>query len=313
MTKTKIFLFICVLTCLSTTAQKKLKFKDLPDMQNARAGITTAADKNSIYVSCGFGHRAYGTSVIEKFDIKNNVWTVLTNSLAAKRYCSSIIIGNNLYVLNGQNEKAYNNKVEVVSLTDGSITFAKENPLPRRIGGAASWNGSIYVFGGAISTDTSKKNPKHVYTNKLYKFDTSTQEWKELANMPEAKETQGEIIEGKLYVIGGFNGKVSNRVDMYDINTNTWTDFGTIPDSLSAHVLVAHGNKIFIVGDYTKLTTVACYDVSTKTYTRFDNNMIKRRHAGIEIVDGKLYIMGGNQAADNKTLLTSFQVTNLPD
>jgi N-acetylneuraminic acid mutarotase len=313
MAKKTILLFILFITYLTTTAQTKLKFKDMPDMPTARAGISTTSDKNSIYVTCGFAARSYGTSMIEKYDIKNNIWTVLTNSLAPKRYCSSVIIGNNLYVFNGQDEKAYNNKVEVVNLNNGSITFTKDNPLPRRIGGAAAWNGSIYVFGGAISTEINKGFPKHVYTNKLYKFDTSTQEWEELASMPEAKETQGEIINGKLYVIGGFNGKVSNRVNMYDIYTNTWTDLGTIPDSLSAHALVSSGNKIYIVGDYTKLTTVACYDVSTRTYTRFDNNMVKRRHAGIEIVDGKLYVMGGNQAADNKTLLNSFQITNLPE
>ena len=312
MKKRNVLLLSFTLLSILVNAQKSQKFKNLTDMGVARAGIATATDGNFIYVSCGFARSSYGTSMVEKYDIQNDSWSVLTNSLGAKRYASSVVVGNNLYVLNGTNRHAFNNKVEVVNLSNGSITNAAENPLPRRIGGIAAWNGCIYVFGGAIRADTLNGVIKHRYTDKLYKFDTSTQIWKELASMPEAKETQGEIINGKLYVLGGYSGKkVSNRIDVYDLNDDTWTSLGTLPDSLSAHATAAVGSKIYIVGDYTKLTTLACYDVSLHTYTTLKNNMIGRRHAGAEIVKDKLYIMGGNQASDNNTLLTGLQVTNL--
>ena len=54
-------------------------------------------------------------------------------------------------------------------------------------------NGELYVFGGA----KTYKKPKR-YSNKLHKYDPIANEWIELANMPEAKETKGVFIDGKL-------------------------------------------------------------------------------------------------------------------
>ena len=36
----------------------------------------------------------------------------------------------------------------------------------------------------------------------------------------EAKETSGRIIDGVLYVFGGYNGSESKRIDAYDIQNN---------------------------------------------------------------------------------------------
>ena len=62
-----------------------------------------------------------------------------------------------------------------------------------------------------------------MYSNRLYCFDHSSKRWIKLAPMPEAKEAKGVMVEGKLYVIGGNTGKPSNRIDMYNTETNTWT------------------------------------------------------------------------------------------
>ena len=58
--------------------------------------------------------------------------------------------------------------------------------------GSSVWNGKIYSFGGSISGG---------YSNKLYVYDPILQTWTALADMPQAKQAKGEIINGKLYVI----------------------------------------------------------------------------------------------------------------
>lgn len=300
------FLALCTYSCKKDESElTTLTFQDLANMSKARGAIAYASDNNRIYVSNGLSSTSQYTTEIEKYDIANNAWSVFSHSQVAKRFSTSVIVGNNLYIFGGNtsNGDAYNNKMEVVDLSNGSITFTTDNPVPAHVCGAATWNGSIYVFGGSIGSN--------IFSSKLYKFDTATSVWTELASMPESKETKGAIVNGKLYVFGGYNGAVSNRIDMYDIQTNVWISLGTMPDNVSGNAIAVNGNKIFIVGDYTNETYLASYDVNTGAFKVLQSNMIARRHAGAAVINGRLYVMGGNQSSSILSCLSSLQMAPL--
>ena len=106
-----------------------------------------------------------------------------------------------------------NGNFEKISLLDGSIEFLSENPQPSRAAGISTWQNKIYSFGGSI--------PPPNYSNKLYEFDPESDNWAEIAEIPFAGETKGEIIDGKLYIFGGFNGTVSDRIDIYSASKKT--------------------------------------------------------------------------------------------
>lgn len=103
--------------------------------------------------------------------------------------------------------------MEVINLTTGVVTLVADNPNPAKSGGVSVWNNEIYSFGGRIGSST--------YTNRMFKYNAVNNTWFELMQMPVSLETKGEIVSGKLYVFGGFNGLISNRIDIYDIATNT--------------------------------------------------------------------------------------------
>lgn len=308
------FLFFITITKAQTT----LNFTNLADMPTARGAITSAGDTNYFYVSDGFSLKTKYTGIVEKYNIAKNKWSELTSSLIPKQFASSVIAGNNLYVFNGDlSDGTINNKVEVVDLKNGSISYSTDNPLPARSAGVAVWNGNIYVFGGGITPKADmRKDAEHpsspAYSNMLYKFDTSSKKWTALASMTEAKETKGEIINGKLYVMGGYSGKVSRRIDVYDIETDKWTSLSPMPQGISANALAVNGSKIFIVFDYTNQTYLGSYDVASGEYAVLQqSNMIARRHGGAHIVNGKLYIMGGNTSNLLNSCLASLQVADL--
>ena len=299
----KLLLFIMMnLLAVSFTQAQILNFQNLDSMNLRRGAITCAHKNNYIYVSNGYSSDSAFTKEIERYNIANDSWSVFTNSLVAKRYASSAIVGNSLYIFNGITSNGINNKMEVVDLTTGVVTYLINNPTPAYSSGVAVWDNDIYVFGGTSSSG---------YSDSLYKFNTISQTWTQLANMPEGKETKGEIINGKLYVLGGYKGKNSNRIDMYDINTNTWTNLGFMSDSISGHATAVNGNTIYLIGDYTNLNHVASYDINTNVYTVFQNNMIGRRHAGAAVVNSKLYVMGGNQTSAISSSISSLQVTDI--
>jgi len=284
-----------------------LTFQDLAEMNLARGGFAYSSDNDNIYVSNGFSKESQYTTEIEKYCVATDTWTVFAQSLVPKKYSTSAIVGNYLYIFGGKTDKdASNEKTEVVDLSNGNIKYTTNNPSPADICGAATWDESIYVFGGSESNPFEFASWSR-YSDKLYQFDTSTSTWTELASMPECKETKGAIVNGKLYVFGGYNGYVSNRIDMYDIKTNVWKRLGKMPKGVSANAIAADGTTIFIAGDYKNENFLASYEVNTGVFNVIQSNMKSRRHAGAAVINGKLYVMGGI----HDSILSSLQMASL--
>jgi N-acetylneuraminic acid mutarotase len=286
-------------------AQTTLNFSNLSGMEVPKGAIESATDGSYLYVVNGFSPFKLFTSQALKYDIVNDYWSEITNRLIPKQFPSCEVIGENLYVFNGTTSSGgYNKKMEIVNLKDGSVTLSTDNPVPARLSGSSVWKGNIYVFGGKVDSVS--------YSNKLYKYDPLIQKWTELANMPEAKQTKGEIIDGKLYVLGGYNGTPLDGIDRYDIQKNEWTRMIKIPKPLSANSVTFSGSKIYTVFDFADQINIGDYDILTNKFEVLKQiGMIGRRHAGAQIVKGKLYIMGGNTSSLMNSALYSLQVANI--
>ncbi len=282
---------------------KYLSLQDMASMNVGRSAITCSFYGSSIYVCNGYTSNDGFSGEIEKYDLTTNTWSIFVNNSTPKRYASSAIVNGKLYIFNGlTNTMEHNHKVEVIDLGNGEITYTTDNPNPIEKAGVAVWDKKIYAFGGSYNEGQ--------YSDKLFAFDTETKEWTELAKMPEAKETKGEIIDGKLYVIGGYNGEVSKRIDVYDIQTNTWSWLFNLQQNVSANATAIIKNEIWIAGDFTDLTLLACFDTQKKTFEIIHSNLLGRRHSSAVIIGEKIYVMGGRQNSPN-TFLTSLQMADL--
>lgn len=122
-------------------------------------------------------------------------------------------------------------------------------------------------------------------------------------------ETKGEIVNGKLYVIGGFNGTVSNRIDVYNISTGMWESNFTMPNGISAHATALIGSKIYLVGDFTNLTSLAYFDTDDNSFQNLTSNLNERRHCAAEGVGGNLFAIGGNTMSSIQSSISSVQKT----
>ncbi len=306
--KLKVFLILIFFWTIETNAQTNVLFQDLANMNFQRGLISSTSNDNFLFVCHGFSPTVSYTTEIEKYDILNNQWSIFTNSTIGKRWPSSEIIGSYLYLFNGSiphttSSPAYNDKLEKIDLQTGSITFLANNPYPVRSAGNCVWNNEIYFFGGRGANG---------YSNKLVKYNVANDQWSVLSDMPIAKETRGEVVNGKIYVIGGWNDSVSNSIDVYDIQTDSWQHLLDMPNGVSAHSTAVHDNKVWIVGDYTNQTSIGYYDIAQNVYVScVSQNMIGRRHFGAEVVGNRLYIMGGNQTPSASSALNSLQFAEL--
>jgi N-acetylneuraminic acid mutarotase len=283
-----------------------LMFSKLADMPDGLIFAGSVSDGENIY--CINGIRPYtaqfpSTGVL-RYEPKTDQWSVLTNKLTPKiqtmvAYVPSMC---KIYVMGGTIVGARTNSlfrgIETVDVNTGEVERLKiTNPLATTYGGAAVWNNNIYLFGG------SRLNGMGV--SSFYKFDTSTQQFTELADMPEYVQTTGAIVNGVLYTFGGFNPVQhynSTQISAYNIKTNTWTKAGTLPETLSANAIATYGKLIFIVGNYSDLRFLGYYDTETQQFTKLNSNMLGRRHAGAGIASNQLIIFGGNTTTTGMAL-----------
>lgn len=265
-------------------------------------GMATTTDGKYIYAFNGSEPTRISASAL-RYNPESKQWERWLENLIPKRYANAEFVAgqNKIYVFNGERKSKDRNVVEVIG-ADGTVAQSSvKNPSPSRYAGSAVWENKIYVFGG--STANEKK-----YSKQLSVFDPADSSWKQLAEMPEGKETDGEIVDGILYVIGGWDGKASSkRIDAYDIKTGKWSAVGVLPFGISAHRLRTSGEKIWIAGSYNDKDTIAVFDPTTREITVYTSNYKPRRHVGLEILNGEMLVFGGNQATRDSHL-TDLQI-----
>ena len=301
--KTKL-LFLSFLGSLLTQAQT-LQFKNLANMSVGRGAATSVIVDDNIYVSNGYQDKGGNANYIEKYNITDNKWSVLNPSLLSKKFANSETYNNKIYIFNGWG----NSHLEIVDLETNKVTKGAVNRSYTGNAGSAIHNGKIYVFGGSGLNGVATT----VFSNRFQYYDIASDTWHPLPNMPTARETKGKIVNDKLYVIGGFNGTSSRLINIYDINTNRWTDQITMPAGISGHSLAVSGDKIFIAGGYNNQTFLAYFDTTTNKFHQLSSNMIPRRHAVAEVYNNKLYIIGGSTTSVTKSAIKSIQVADISE
>ena len=68
--------------------------------------------------------------------------------------------------------------------------------------------------------------------------------------MPVVMETDGAIVDGHLYVFGGYDRASLSKVFKYKISKKEWTELNLLPKPLSLHEVVQYGKYIILVSDF---------------------------------------------------------------
>jgi N-acetylneuraminic acid mutarotase len=126
--------------------------------------------------------------------------------------------------------------------------------------------------------------------------------WTYKAEMPTARGfTSGCVVDGKIYVIGGFptHYSVTTAVEMYDPIADTWTRMSNMPSGQCAHATCTYGGKIYVFGGVspdpysTAKKNVYEYDPQTNTWTQKADIPYANAYCGIAVVNDTIYLIGG--------------------
>lgn len=140
------------------------------------------------------------------------------------------------------------------------------------------------------------------------KYDPSVDSWFMLSPMPEFRSQHaGATYKNKLYISGGidFDGCVLNSFYEYDSTTNCWAKICNISPRAD-HVMLRVGQKIYICGGWEEvegqrrlISAIECYDITTKRIIVVTHIQTPRYHAGITVMNDKIYFIGGFSADGN--------------
>jgi len=138
---------------------------------------------------------------------------------------------------------------------------------------------------------------------------TSTDDvWTTRADMPtERWEHYTCVVDRKIYVIGGAGPvyQALGTVEVYDPAADTWTEKSEMPTARQGLSTSVVNGKIYAIGGgvssssaYSSVetfSTVEEYDPSTDTWTTKSPMPTARGWHSANVVDGKIYIIGGSQ------------------
>lgn len=281
---------------LSVQESQILEFIDQDNLSSSRFGFGFDNDANYIYITSGSTTDNSLKNTIERYNPENDKWEQISHKLTPLKYSNLSIIAEKLYIIGGVTKNGkVNSKLIIFDLKTNKFIKGQELSNPTYSAGSAVWGGQVYFFGGAFE--------KTFYSKFLYKYDPLANQWEKLENMPEKKMTKGEIIDGKLYTIGGYDGEnASNSVDVYDISTNKWGHVFDLPVAVSAHATTVIDGRIWIIGNYNEESYLASIDPINKIYIEYNSNMKLNRHGGAAYLHNELYIFGGIKKGDGPVL-----------
>jgi N-acetylneuraminic acid mutarotase len=159
---------------------------------------------------------------------------------------------------------------------------------------AVSTGGLLYVVGGNVGPSGA--------TNTVEAYNPVTDAWATLAPIPHPVY-QGTIgvIDGKLYVVGGWDYPISNipirNLQIYNPATNTWSVGADMPILSGCSVAGVINRKLYVLtacdgySGFRKFLHV--YDPDSNSWTAKASPPNTHAYAGGGVIDGKFYVIGG--------------------
>lgn len=208
--------------------------------------------------------------------------------------------------------------------TSGSWTPVSSIPIaPRQEHGAIKFDeDTLYIIGGVINGPDGS-NPT---VTTVQKYSIGIDEWTSVADLPiPLNHPNSAVVNGKIYVLGGLTVTESptfwNATGYsyeYDPESDVWTEIGGLPEGRwtgSASVGVS-GTTVYLAGGLanTNLTddeegtisVFTSYNTVTKSFAILADMPEPRDHAGVGLVNGMLYVLGGRAYGHNNTKDTVF-------
>ena len=237
------------------------------------------------------------------YDIKKDSWVTSEVKFKRRAFNNLNYYDNKLYILGGKRISKtgkfqyLENEIEVFDLGKQNITIDKTYPHQASNAASFSYKDNIIVLGG--STRSTEKGQKE-FTNKVHLYNITSGYWYELADMPIAMETSGAILNNRIYLIGGTNGKPVAGIESFDLTTEKWQTEGELFSGFENPTVTSNNDIIYFFED----RKMCIYDTKSQQLKEYLIEL-NIKSSSMYFFDNKLYIVGGTSFVNYATAATA--------
>jgi serine/threonine protein kinase/N-acetylneuraminic acid mutarotase len=260
-------------------------------MPIGRAEFGAAFLDGKIYAFGGSGN----SGQVDAYDPVTDSWSTGPSMPSARGGFRAVTLNGSIYFAGGQDESSHLSSAMAFTPCADTSTWISKAPMPtaRSAATAAQIDGIIFVIGGYTP-------PLHYQTNNEA-YDPASNTWTKKAPMPTARTaigTNGAVVAGKIYVIGGNNGYASSANEAYDPKTDTWTIRKPMPTPRAHLAVVAVDDLIYAIGGTNtsgnlRYQTVEVYNPATDAWTTAPPMPTARDLLVAGVIDDIIYVAGG--------------------
>ncbi|MEX5482000.1 Kelch repeat-containing protein [Bacillus velezensis] len=204
-----------------------------------------------IYIIGGTNAKSGNTKVVYLktvlvYNTQNDTWEKEADIPSERPSFTSVAaVGKHIYVMGGSYESLSKN----FCYDTESKIWSQKRDLPVPIGGATAqtFNGKIYIIGGANSI---LMPPKTTYDS-IYEYDPETDIWLEKNKLLTGVQyTTSALLDGKIYILGGGSSskEVTSKVQVYNPKDNSVTELKGFTNKRMAASAASIGSKLYIIG-----------------------------------------------------------------
>ena len=292
------------------------------DMPTARSEFSTSVVDGKIFAIGGqvrleqdeFGDITL--SKVEMYDPKTDTWEQKANMPTPRSAVSTSVVDGKIFAIGGDHLKKIKRykgwgieakklpTVEMYDPTTDTWTQKADMPTVRSYLSTSVMDGKIYAIGGMSNSNEQWR----LETVEVY--DPATDTWAKMESINHARSCAAiSVVNGEIYAIGGrgWSGIQSEpdpylaSVEVFNLKTNQWQEITEMPTPRTSHTASIVDGKVYVIGgyvqedkEYKNLATIEIYEPATDRWTQAPDMLIGRSGHTTEVIDGQIYIFGGD-------------------
>ncbi len=288
-------------------------------MPTPRHDLQAITVGREIYAISGAGDET--VHAVEIYDVATDTWRAGPPIPTQRGWFGAALLDGKIYAVGGKRVRPAAEKeasgqdhnfdirdsVEVLDLQAQTWSSVESLSRPRAGLLATVCKGEIYAIGGNAMDD-----PKHsgsVHLDRIEIFDPQTGHWSMGAPLPVKRQGPAvATVDDKIYVTAGIGSKGDEKAgalsdhQVFDPDTQEWSELAPIPTPRCDPGVVAVGRKIYTFGGWggsqSYHTVVEVYDIDADSWSTEESMPVRKAWMAAAEVDGRIFVMGGAHALE---------------
>ena len=287
------------------------------------SGMKPRMPSNLVFFFGGFQHQQPSTTM-SVLDPSTGVFGNLPISFpTGYAYSAAVVDQSTIFIAGGYLEgQGPVNRLFKLNLDDLSLVDLSRFETPRNCVGLCKIGQELFVVGG-------RRSGPWEYLRSIERYSIAENQWFTYGEEMAEKRSDAGVaaLNGKIYVVGGFNGfKQFRSVEIFDPQTGTWQSGKAMKKRRSGVAVAAKDGKLYVVGGWSggagRLTCGEVFDPKKNSWSTLPDMQVPRSNYSIFVADDRLTVAGGYTGSgltetvewlDEKVMKWKFGKRNLLD